>query len=114
MPLLVNGKFITKVLEKTNLFNIINSKQREPLQNTNTLPKYNICHAENMLNNITFDNEKLLKIIQSLNANKAHGYDSISIRMLKLSSLCIMKLLPTTFSISPDDWETGNIAGFGI
>ena len=30
---------------------------------------------------------KLLKIIQSLDANKAHGYDGISIKILKLAHL---------------------------
>ena len=43
-------------------------------------------HTENRLNNIAFDNEKLLKIIQSLDPNKPHGYNSISIDILKLSS----------------------------
>ena len=43
-------------------------------------------HTENRLNDIAFDNEKLLKIFQSLDPNKPHGYDGISIEMLKLSS----------------------------
>ena len=61
-----------------------------------------------------FDNDKLLKIIQSLDANKAHGYDGISIRMLKLSSPSITKLLFVIFqnclksSIFTDDWKKGN------
>ena len=61
-----------------------------------------------------FDNDKLLKIIQSLDANKAHGYDSISIRMLNLSSPSITKLLFVIFqnclksSIFTDDCKKGN------
>ena len=72
-------------------------------------------HTENRLNDITFDNEKLLKIIQSLDASKAHGYDGISIRMLKLSSPFIIKPLSMIFknclksSTFPDDWKKGNI-----
>ena len=30
--------------------------------------------------------KKILKVIQSLNPNKAHGYDGVSVRMLKLKS----------------------------
>ena len=114
-PLLVNDKFITNFLEKANLFNEFFSKQCQPLQNNSTLPKSNTYHTENRLNDITFDNEKLLKIIQSLDANKAHGYDGISIRMLKLGSPSIIKPLSIIFQtclksgIFPDDWKKGNI-----
>ena len=102
-------------LEKANLFNEFFSKQCQPLQNNGTLPKSNTYHTENRLNDITFDNEKLLKIIQSLDASKAHGYDGISIRMLKLSSPSIIKPLSIIFqnclksSTSPDDCKKGNI-----
>ena len=101
-PLLVNDKFITNFLEKANLFNEFFSKQCQPLQNNSTLPKSNTYHTENRLNDITFDNEKLLKIIQSLDANKAHRYDSISTRMLKLSSplMMIIDLYPPTTTSS--------------
>ena len=114
-PLLLNDNFITNFLEKANLFNEFFSKQCQPLQNNSTLPKSNMYHTENRLNNITFDNEKLLKIIQSLDANKAHGYDGISVRMLKLSSPSIIKPPSIIFqnclksSTFPDDWKKGNI-----
>ena len=113
-PLLVND-FITNFLEKANLFNEFLSKQCQPLQNNSTLPKSNTYHTENRLNDITFENEKLLKIIQSLDANKARGYDGISIRMLKLGSPSIIKPLSIIFqnclksSTFADDWKKGNI-----
>ena len=115
LPLLVNDNFITNLLEKANLFNEFLSKQCQTLQNNSTLPKSNTYHTENRLNDITFDNEKLLKIIQSLDANKAHGYDGISIKMLKLGSPSIIKPLSIIFqnclksSTFPDDWKNGNI-----
>ena len=114
-PLFVHDKSVTNFLEKANLFNEFFSKQCQPLQNNSTLPKSNTYHTENRLNDIIFDNEKLLKIIQSLDANKAHGYDGISIRMLKLSSPAIIKPLSIIFQnclksgILPDDWKKGNI-----
>ena len=113
-PLLVNDKLVTNFLEKANLFNEFFSKQCQLLQNNSTLPKTNTYHTENRLNDITFDNEKLLKIIQSLDANKAHGSDGISIRMQKLSSPPIIKPLSIIFQncmisgIFPDDWKKGN------
>ena len=72
-------------------------------------------HKENRLNDITFDNEKLLKIIQTLDASKAHEYDGISIRMVKLSSPSVIKPLSIIFqnclkfSTFPDDWKKGKI-----
>ena len=74
--LLINDKFVTNFLEKANLFNEFFSRQFQPLQNNSTLPKPNFYHTENRLNDITFDNEKLLKIIQSLDASRVHGYDA--------------------------------------
>ena len=71
--------------------------------------------TENRLNDITFDNEKLAKIIQSLDPNKAQGYDGISIRMLKLSSLSIIKPLSIIFqnclksTVFPHDWKKESI-----
>ena len=53
--------------------------------------------------------------MQSLDGNKAHGYDGISMRMLKLSSPFIIKPLSIIFQnclksgILPDDWKKGNI-----
>ena len=114
-PLPVNDKFVTNFLEKANLFDEFLNKRCQSLQNNSTLQKSNTYHTENRLNNITFDNEKLLKIIQSLDTNKAHGYDGISLRMLKLRSPNIIKPLSIIFQnclksgISPDNWTKGNI-----
>lgn len=89
LPLLVNDNFII------NLFNIFFGKQFQLPENISTLPKYFMYHTENRLNGITFDNKKLLRIIQSSDANKAHV--CLSIRVLKLSSPSIMKPLSVTF-----------------
>ena len=93
LPLLVIDKFFTNFLEKANLFNEYFSKQCQPSQNNSTIPKSNMYYTENRLHDIIFDNEKLLKIIQFLDANKAHGYDCISRRMLNLCSPSITKPL---------------------
>ena len=59
-------------------------------------------------------NEKLLKIILSLNADRAEGYGGISISMLKLRSLSKIKALFIIFQnclkadILPDDCKKEN------
>ena len=97
------------------MFNKFLCKQHQPLQNNSNFPKSSTYHTENRVNDITFDKKKLLKIIQSLDANKGHGHDGISIRMLKLSSPSIIKSLSLLFQnclkscIFPDDWKKKNI-----
>lgn len=36
------------------------------------------------LNEIIFDNEDLIKIIQGLDINKAHGHDNLSVEIIKM------------------------------
>ena len=56
-----------------------------------------------------------MKIIKSLNVNKAHGHDDISIRMIKLCGQSIVKPLSIIFKncidngIFPDIWKKSNI-----
>ena len=39
---------------------------------------------------IKFDNNDILKIIKSLNANKAHGHDGILVRMIKMCDAIVI------------------------
>ena len=45
------------------------------------------------LSNITFTEKDIEKVVQSLDPNKAHGHDMISIRMLKICGKSIIKPL---------------------
>ena len=62
-----------------------------------------------------FENANIIKIIRSLDTNKVHRHDDISIRMLKLCDLAIIKLLSSIFrncinhSTFPDIWRKLNI-----
>ena len=49
------------------------------------------------LSSIQFKDQGILKIIHSLNYNKAHGYDDISIRLLKICDSSIVKPLLIIF-----------------
>ena len=64
---------------------------------------------------VKFVNNDILKIIQNLNPNKAHGHDKISIRMLKLCDDSLCRPLELIFKdcltngIFPSDWKKGSI-----
>ena len=66
------------------------------------------------LSTIEFVNTDMLKIIQNLNPNKAHGYDKISIQMLEICGNSICRPLEFIFNdcltngIFPSDWKKGN------
>ena len=67
------------------------------------------------LNNITIDHDSIVKIIKNLNSAKAHGWDGISIRMIKLCEHTITIPLIIIFrkailtGIYPENWKRGNI-----
>ena len=51
--------------------------------NNSKLPDKITYNSAARLISIKFANSDILKIIRSLNVNKAHGYDCISVRMIK-------------------------------
>ena len=53
--------------------------------------------TENRLSTISFKDEDVLKIIKSLNINKAHDYDDISIRLLQICGAEVVKPLSLIF-----------------
>ena len=65
--------------------------------------------------NIHITEEKILKIICSLNPNKAHGLDEISVRMIKISDDVLVAPLKMIFEsciqngIFPEIWKMSNI-----
>ena len=67
----INGKSITNRLERANLFNQIFNEQCHSVPNSRALPKFNTYHTLNRLSGMIFDNEKIVKIIQTLDAKKS-------------------------------------------
>ena len=63
---------------------------------------------------INFTDDNILKIIRSLNINKAHGYD-ISIRMITICDKAILEPLSIIYKncidtrVFPDSWKKSNI-----
>lgn len=50
---------------------------------SNSVPSKLSMKTDQLLSEISFTSSEILKILQNLDPNKAHGYDMISIQMLK-------------------------------
>ena len=67
------------------------------------------------LNNLVLDETKILALIRSLSINKAHGWDDISIQMIKICDESLVKPLMKIFqfslntSIFPEHWKKANV-----
>ena len=96
--------------------------QNVPQHNNNSVQLNNSVRPDSVdyistarLPSINFNNVDILIIIKSLNVNKAHGHDDISIRMIKLCGQSIIKPLSIIFKncivngIFPDIWKKFNI-----
>ena len=83
-PVFHNNKFVIDFKEKAELFNTFFAEQCSLSKNNSELPKSLLFLTEKRLSNVQISNENTIKIINNLNPNKAHGHDTISIRMLKL------------------------------
>ena len=67
------------------------------------------------LSSITREDNDILKIIRSLDISKAHGFDDISVRMVKLCEDSLVKSFSIIFqncinsSVFPERWKKPNI-----
>ena len=79
------------------------------------LPLIRSYYTDKRLNDINFNHDKILTVIQSLDPNKAHDHDGVSVRMSKLSCPSIIKPLLIIFrnclkfGTFPVDWKKGNV-----
>ena len=114
-PLLVNNEFVTDFLEKANLFNDFFREQCRPITNDSSLPNKPTIETVTRLSDINIETDTIIKLICSLDPNKAHGSDGISIRMLKLCTTSISKPLHILFNNSvisecfPNEWKKANV-----
>ena len=64
---------------------------------TSNLPTNQIYLTQSRLGSLDSNKGELLQIIRALNINKAHGYDNISIRMIKICDRSLLKPLNILF-----------------
>ena len=110
-PICLNGTFITKICEKITLFNILIFFL---IDNNSTLPFFEY-KVNSKFDNISFTENEIIYIIRSFNHNKAHGWDAISIGMIKMCDESIVvphKLIfesALKFGVYPDKWKKANV-----
>ena len=115
-PLNTGNKFVTDFKEKARLFNEFFTSKYTPITNDSLLPSFLNLNLTSNLSVINFTDDDILKIIRSLNINKAHGHDDISIRMIKICDKAILEPLSLIYKncidtgIFPGSWKKTNIA----
>ena len=114
-PICHNNNYITDFKEKAQIFNNFFAKQCTLVENTSKLPTDSLKRTKNLLSTISFTKDDIAKIIKNLNPNKAHGFDMISIRMLKIWGDSILKPLELIFKSClengkfPIEWKKANV-----
>ena len=114
-PLFYENRFITDFKEKVQLFNVSFSKQCFLIPNNSSLSADVNFITDKHLSIVTFSARDIGKIIQSLDSNKAHGHDELSIYMLKIcgDSICLpleMNFKQALLSgVFPSEWKKGSI-----
>ena len=91
-PLLINNEIISDFEARANHFNNFFASQCTPLNNNSKIPENQTYKTYTKLPLIKFMN-KDTNIIRSLNEDKAHVHDNISIRMLKICNTAIVQPL---------------------
>ena len=114
-PIHDNNNYITDFKEKAHIFNDFFAKQCTQVENTSKLPTSSFKRTNKLLSTISFTKDDIAKIIKNLNPNKAHGFDMISIRMLKICGDSILKPLELIFKSClengkfPIEWKKANV-----
>ena len=113
-PLLENDIFVLNLKGKAEIFNNYFIAQCTSIVTGSEIPKFNSPIAS-PLTEFAISDEKILRIIRSLNPNKAHGWDDISIWMIKVCDDALLLPFRLIFEnclnqgIFPDMWKKANI-----
>ena len=113
-PLLENGVFVLDFASKAQIFNDYFILQCTTLD-TGSEVRNDLPAEFSQLTEFSISDEKILTIIRELNPNKAHGWDEISVRMIKMCNVSLVKPLKLIFEnclsqgIFPEMWKRANI-----
>jgi len=114
-PILSNGSFITNSLEKAKIFNSLFSKQCTTVDTNSTLPNPPSMPPLFQIENASISESQIKDILKSLNPNKSHGWDNISIRMIKMCGPALAKPLFLIYKNClakgefPSIWKKANV-----
>ena len=113
-PILVNGELVSYFKQKANMFNNHFASQCTAIKNSSKLPNFSY-KTEKRLTSFDIKDDDILLIIKNLNVNKAHGWDQLSIRMIKACGNSISFPLKLIFKsminegVFPEDWKKSNV-----
>ena len=113
-PILADLKLVSDFKIKSKLFNSHFAAQCIPVENTSTLSKFKY-RTDKRLNSFTINENSIFLIIKNLNADKAHEWNNISIRMIQLCGKEIILPLQLLFKSMleegtfPEDWKKSNV-----
>ena len=96
-PLLENGLFVTDFTEIAQIFNDYFILQCMTINTGSEVPR-DTPVTTTLLSDFVISDEKILNFIRSLNPSKAHGWDEISVRMIKLSDVALVSPLKKIFA----------------
>ena len=78
------NKYVKDFEEKAKILTSFFAEQCSLINNSNKLPSTFLKRIEKVISSVSFSNNDIAKIIRDFDPNKAHGYDMISICMLKI------------------------------
>ena len=104
----------TDTSQKANIFNTFFAKQCSLLHTDSVIPELRLL-TNHRLDTIDLDSKKVLAIIRSLYVSKAHVWDDVSARMIKICDDSLVKPVLNIFRCSfdsgkyPNNWKRGNL-----
>ena len=114
LPILVNGELVSDFKQKANIFNDHFASLCTPIKNSSKLPSFS-HKTEKRLTLFDTKDDDILLIIKNVNVNKAHGWDQLSIRMIKACVYSISLPLKLIFKsmiqegVFLEDWKKSNV-----
>ena len=97
-PLLVNGYIISNFLGKAELFNKLFTSQCSPVNDSRALPPFNL-RADKIIDKVSYSEDDITQIIKKI-PNKSHGWDIISISMIKICDKAVSYSFKLIFQTS--------------
>ena len=97
-PPLIKEKFVKDTNTKANIF----KKKKTIMKNNSVLPTSQHVLTQSRLQSIDFGLGDISKIITSVDVNKAHVHDDISIRMITICEKSLIRPLSLLFEKSFD------------
>ena len=114
-PIRFNNEVVSDTLKKADLFNNYIAEKCTVIDTNSVLPEQRVM-TDSTIGHVDFDPDKILAIIRSLNENKAHGWDNVSVRMIRICDDTLVIPLLSIFrcslesSIFPTSWKMSNVS----